>query len=449
MERKGINKIYYKLWKHFGKKIGLVSPPPPLPAALPTVSLERQILNEIIALRKYLILRDICPEIINAITPKISYPSNETGNETFLTYFRYLDKKKTPSPYAFLWNWLPSVAVDVNATLMKYQSAQFSPEEYRSNINRYATEDLPASIKNNIGYLGKILYLGDAFGDGEEFCSNIIHSNNFEKYTPYGYMLLCNFFLYKNQLENAKKSLDMYVKKMGRRGIDEWLAVANFAYQNGMKEFSLQRAVFNEIINTTKEDLFSQKIQGRTVALIGNGPQELGRNQKKVIDSHEIVIRMNAYDLTPGYVKDYGEKCDIWYQYLGLTDREWKKIKGAPRLYFIGQSPYSARYPRQLVNRYANELSKGIKIQTVKLSDLSQIYKMTRIYNISGGLLMTYLIKKGNPKFSADDCFGFSFKENKENLSWTHTDGEMFFMTHHSLEQERPVIRELLSRERI
>ena len=435
MERKGINKIYYKLWKHFGKKIGLVSPPPPLPDALPSVNLEEKILNEIIALRKYLILRDVCPELINAISPRISIPNNEIGKETFLKFFRWRNNNKKISSYNFLWHWLPNVAVDVNNTLISYQADHPSVEEYGRNVGLYANDDIPASIKNNIKYMEVILCHGDPFDNGEEFFSQVINSKNLKNYPPHGYMLLCNFFLYKNRLKEAKKS-------QGRVGLDEWLAVANFAYQNGMKEFSLSSAVFNEIIKTTEEDLFSQKIKDKTVALIGNGPQEAGQNKKDIIDSHEIVIRMNSYDLQQDYVKDYGEKCDIWYQYTGLTDQEWKKRKGHPSLYFIGNSPFSFRYPRELIKRYANELSKGIKIQAVKLSDLFELNKMTKIHSMSGGLLMVYLTKKTNPKFSVNDCFGFSFKEDKENLSWSHVKGNVFRPVH-SLDMERPVIRNI------
>ncbi len=438
MKLKGINKIYYKLWKHFGKKIGRI----------PVPSLEKTIFDEIIMLRKYLVLRDICPEIIHAIAPKIPFPDNEIAEGEFLKYFRYLDKSKSPSAYEFLWHWLPDVAVDVNSAAAVYQS-DFSLAEYKKNIDRYAGEDIPACIKNNIGYLWKMLFSGDPLEDGERFCSTIIHSKNFENYPPIGYVLLCNFFLYKNQFEGAQKAFDMYVKKTGGGGLEGWWAVADFAYKNGRKEYAQQSAVFNEIIRTTKENLFSQKINGRSVALIGNGPQEIGQNKKEEIDAHDVVIRMNAYELTPSYVKDYGEKCNIWYQYTGLADSEWEREKGHPDFYFIGNSPYSIDYPKHFIERYTHALNKGIKIQTVELSDLAQIYKRTKIHSISGGLLMIYLVKKANSRFFADDCFGFSFKENKEELPWLHVDGGGEFMPFHSLEMERLVIWDILSRERL
>lgn len=440
---KGIDKFYYKIWKHLNKKFcekNLSSA-----QSNPSVPLEQRILNELVALRKYIILKDICPEIINEISPKISFPEGELGNENFLKYFRYLDENKTPSAYSFLWHWLSDIAVDINNTKIKYQSSSFSADEYRKNIAHYAQDDCPACIKNNVGYLSNILCYGDPFQDGDEFCNDVIGSKNFANYTPLGYMWLCNFFLIKNKQEYAKKCFDMYVKKVGTKGINEWLAVADFAYQNGMKQFSLESAVFNEIIKSTVEDLLSKRLKNRTVALVGNGPQERGKNLKDIIDAHDIVIRMNTYDLNPDYVKDYGKKCNIWYQYTGLSDQEWKKEKDNPDFYFIGNSPYSSLYPKHLVNMYANELSKGTKIQAVKLSEISELHKKSGLYCPSGGLLMIYLIKKANSEFSIDDCFGFSFKENKENLSWKHAQGEGYFMPHHSLELERPVIYNILS----
>lgn len=437
---KGIEKIYYKLWKHLGKKLGESS-------AIPQdISIDKKILNEIVALRKYIVLKDICPDIINTIAPKISFPKEEIGDETFLKYFRYLDEKKTPSPYSFLWCWLSDVAVDINNTKVAYQSNQFSPQEYRKNIDYYAQEDSAASIKNNAGYITFLSYYGDPFGDGMDFCNKVIKSQNFSNYPLHMYLFLASFFIYKNQLESAQKALDMYIKKVGKKGIDGWLAVADFAYKNGMKEFSLESAVFNEIIKASEEDLFSQRLKGKTIALVGNGPQENGKGHKDIIDAHDIVIRMNTYNLLPDYTKDYGKKCNIWYQYTGISDQEWKKEKDNPDFYFIGNAPYSFRYPRNLINMYANELSKGIKIQAVKPSDIHDLYKLTGLFSHSGGLLMTYLIKKANPDFSMDDCFGFSFKEDGEKLSWTHAQDGGYFMPFHSLELERPIIRDILSK---
>ena len=436
---RGIEKLYYKLWKHFGKKLGINA------IVSRDASMDNRILNELVALRKYIVLKDICPEIINAIAPKISFPEGEMGDETFLKYFRYLDEKKTPSPYSFLWYWLSDAAVDINKTKILYQSNQFSPDEYQKNIFYYAQDDCPAAIKNNVGYLPIILCYGDPFDNGEDFCNKIINSRSITSYPPYACAQLCSFFIYKKQMEKAQKALDMYVKKVGKKGIDEWLAVADFAYKNGMKEFSLESAVFNEIIKTSEDDLFSQRLKRKTIALVGNGPQENGKEHKDIIDAHDIVIRMNTYNLLPDYTKDYGEKCDIWYQYTGLSDQEWKKKKGNPDFYFIGNSPYSFQYPKQLTNMYANELSKGTRIQAVKPSDINNLYKLTGLFSHSGGLLMTYLIKKANPAFSMNDCFGFSFKEDVENLSWTHAQGGGVFMPHHSLGLERPIIRNILS----
>jgi len=52
-------------------------------------------------------------------------------------------------------------------------------------------------------------------------------------------------------------------------------------------------------------------VAGRRVALVGNGPQEIGKNVGAEIDAHDVVIRINNYDLS-GRERDYGRRTDVW-----------------------------------------------------------------------------------------------------------------------------------------
>lgn len=48
-----------------------------------------------------------------------------------------------------------------------------------------------------------------------------------------------------------------------------------------------------------------------TVAIVGNGPNLLGKHLGEQIDNHDIVVRMNFFH-TKGYEADTGTKTDIW-----------------------------------------------------------------------------------------------------------------------------------------
>jgi len=50
--------------------------------------------------------------------------------------------------------------------------------------------------------------------------------------------------------------------------------------------------------------------KGKSYAIIGNGPCELGRGRGREIDSRDIVVRFNNFSLD--YSVDYGIKVDAW-----------------------------------------------------------------------------------------------------------------------------------------
>jgi hypothetical protein len=48
------------------------------------------------------------------------------------------------------------------------------------------------------------------------------------------------------------------------------------------------------------------------IAVVGNGPSELGRGRGSEIDDHGTIIRLNNYRLGPEHTRDYGERCTHW-----------------------------------------------------------------------------------------------------------------------------------------
>jgi len=55
-----------------------------------------------------------------------------------------------------------------------------------------------------------------------------------------------------------------------------------------------------------------QKLQNKSIAVVGNGGSLIGSDSGEKIDSCDIVIRFNNYDTSLKYRKDVGRKTDIW-----------------------------------------------------------------------------------------------------------------------------------------
>ena len=69
--------------------------------------------------------------------------------------------------------------------------------------------------------------------------------------------------------------------------------------------------IYNKLNENIEKNIFENAIKGKTVAVIGNGPQEIGKGCGEEIDSHDIIIRFNNFNIK-GFEKDYGSKTDIW-----------------------------------------------------------------------------------------------------------------------------------------
>jgi len=63
-----------------------------------------------------------------------------------------------------------------------------------------------------------------------------------------------------------------------------------------------------------KDALFAAYLEGKTVILVGPAPQIRGSNQQQLIDSHDVVVRLNrALPVPPNLKVDIGTRTDILY----------------------------------------------------------------------------------------------------------------------------------------
>jgi hypothetical protein len=63
-----------------------------------------------------------------------------------------------------------------------------------------------------------------------------------------------------------------------------------------------------------------ERFDGRTVAIVGGGPSAT-INEPGLIDSHDIVVRVNNYRLAPGT----GKRTDVFYSFFGASIKKTPK----------------------------------------------------------------------------------------------------------------------------
>ena len=131
--------------------------------------------------------------------------------------------------------------------------------------------------------------------------------------TPEMLLMVASALLEENDFINAKKLLDIYMKKHGMVGIEEFLQVSAFCQEHfEINEKINTSAACYRMLKKAESRKEFPKLYGKTVAVVGNGPSQLGKGTGPEIDRHDIVIRFNTYTIDETFCSDYGTKISIW-----------------------------------------------------------------------------------------------------------------------------------------
>ena len=119
--------------------------------------------------------------------------------------------------------------------------------------------------------------------------------------------------LEKGDEAKAKSILRTYYSVHGLKDIHRIMPVAKFASENRYTNDDIEKTAFiyDTFRSNIDNDLFRKYLSGKSIAVVGNGPQETGKGKGKDIDRHDVVIRLNLFK-TDGYEEDYGSKINIW-----------------------------------------------------------------------------------------------------------------------------------------
>ena len=236
--------------------------------------------------------------------------------------------------------------------------------------------------------------------------------NIWYKINPNFWLIYISSLYERNNFDLAQDILIKYVEKYKFLDIHRFPFVSKFAKQIGITNNDIERTIFisNKLDESIENKIFENAIKGKSIAVVGNGPQELGKGKGYEIDSHDIVIRFNNFN-TNGFEKDYGSKTDIFIRNGSIelkdVDRQFNKIcVWEPDFYhFI--------IPQYILDRLYADIVKN-KFQTTYLNyEMHNIPKIESDIktNLTSGTLIIYFLFRIN-KISIKDIYGFSFIKN-------------------------------------
>lgn len=146
--------------------------------------------------------------------------------------------------------------------------------------------------------------------------------------------------------------------------------------------------------------------QPKSIAVVGNAGNLLDKQEGSIIDSYDIVIRLNSFIINNQLYSHTGKKTDIWCNAMHHKVPDKEDIGNISIICSLPLNidKYLQRYGatnRQMLNKY--------KDRTLFIPELYFEELLHHLINPSTGIAMLYWLKRENLKF---DIFGFSFFDN-------------------------------------
>lgn len=232
--------------------------------------------------------------------------------------------------------------------------------------------------------------------------------------------------LYENNyLDKAKNILINYFDKFQYLDIHRVLFVSKLAVEMYISNDDIIKSslILDAINDSRGKNEFEDFIKGKRVAIVGNGPQEIGKGRGKEIDSYDIIVRFNNFNLD-GFEEDYGSKTDVWCKNGNIHLNGEKRIVNNMIFWLADVEHYILFQDHVLNNLYEDIFYSNLPVSflTTKIR-VSHKKEIDVHYLTSGGLMINYIYqikKKYNELFTYNDIYGFSFLNNDFDISIYH-----------------------------
>lgn len=224
------------------------------------------------------------------------------------------------------------------------------------------------------------------------------------------------------QEETALAGLKDYISKYQVSKIEEYLPLASFSQKNGFTSrlINFSAVIFDHIESNRKGQYFEKWLKNKKIAVVGNSSVIIGKNLGKEIDSHQVVMRMNTFNITKDITVDLGKKTDVYvnqcnfeviFSKNNLLENciKYQWIYIAINFWHIRLSDFT--YVEKFLEQYSNLIKNNIKISYF-YPDLSiSLKKESHLAVATTGLKIIWFLHKNNIDF---DIYGFNNTLKKE-----------------------------------
>ena len=269
------------------------------------------------------------------------------------------------------------------------------------------------------------------------------------------YLLYAALWARINEYDAVADMLATYYKKNGSRDIFRFIPLIDAARYMGIMDTDMEYAAVAYDGLCAGTGTFAELVRDKNVAVVGNGPGQVGCGTGPEIDSADIVIRFNNFH-TDGYAADYGTRTDIWVWGCGggsLGPNEDKLISDIKLMIW---GPHWSHFEvcgdyHRFLYRHMTDAKNKTAFEFFPCDDFYEL-----ISHVGGGIkkhpslgatAIYYLVKHCRPR--SVKYYGFSFLNDDAASNFSHYyDNHNGTLNHpHDLDAECRFLKQLIKKE--
>lgn len=257
------------------------------------------------------------------------------------------------------------------------------------------------------------------------------------------YMIYISSLIEMNKTEEAKGVLSVYVDLYGKKNIHLYYPVAKLALEVGIENEKIKKAAYICEVILRNNNVLADYLEGKSIAVVGSGPGEIGKGNGREIDLHDVVIRFNDYE-TRGYEQDYGSKTTVWVRNIDVENGGCKARLDEIKNYdviIIEANIWRFSIPELFLDTFYQYAQNGQE-KLCMLQYRDEMIREMGSFPTSGGLMLYNIVGKKKQKNEKMKIFGFSFREEvTKELMHYHDRLYRESNLHHGLTYEREYLR--------
>lgn len=380
------------------------------------------------------IVRDRYPDLYTALVPSTYLDMEQIPMEFVLK--ERLSEQLTP-----IQEVVSSVDRIIAREVLSYAWQQEDIIPLYKRISGYPT----CSVKDVARILISLKSKGVSCESMEEICTDYVAKPGV--WRPNEQLIASGWAVSLGVLAKTKnpmlpRLLALHKKKFRNKGIERDIFASDILVKSGIEHNAIAKSarLYREMIGNIEN--FKAFLKNKTIAIVGNGPQELGSNNGKKIDSYDVVIRFNAFDTSEKFKVDYGSKTNVWC--LAASFVAPKRKNSEIDFYFEPSGMNRYLFSNEKLQFLDAMAESGRYITGTPESYLAE---QNFLGNPTSGVLMIGYIKTIVPNLSFDDLFGFSFKRSKGSVASHYFDPRRVKKVPHSVAIDHDCIKKIFPEE--